>query len=74
VSDVITSYIRTAVPILVGWAIAAGLLPSTMTDQATAAATALIIGAYYALVRLLETKWPKLGWLLGKPSAPAYGA
>lgn len=71
-SDLVTSLIRTYTPVLVGWLIGVGLLPSSLSDEAGAALTGLIIGAYYLLVRLLESRWPKLGWLLGAPKAPTY--
>jgi hypothetical protein len=29
-------------------------------------------GAYYAIVRGLEAKYPKIGWLLGTPRKPSY--
>jgi hypothetical protein len=71
-SDFITSLVRTYVPILIGYLVSLGILPSTLSDQATAAFTALIIGVYYLLVRLLETRFPWLGWLLGSPKTPKY--
>ena len=71
-SDFVTSLIRTYVPIIIGYLVSVGVLPDTMSDQATAAATAGIIGAYYLLARALESKFPKLGWLLGSPKAPTY--
>jgi len=71
-SDLIVSYIRTLVPIAVGAVVSWGILPASLSDQAAAAATGAVIGLYYVLVRLLERKWPKLGWLLGTPKAPTY--
>ena len=71
-SDFLTSLIRTWVPILVGYLVSLGLLPASLSDSATAAFTALVIGVYYALVRVLETRWPAFGWLLGSPKKPTY--
>lgn len=63
----LASIIRTAVPIIVGlllgWAARVGLdLPSgAVTEIVTAAITA----GYYALARLVESRWPGAGrWLL----------
>jgi hypothetical protein len=71
-NDVIISYIRTGVPLLVGALISWGVLPASATDQAAVAITAVVTAAYYGLVRLLETRWPSFGWFLGKPKAPTY--
>ena len=72
VNDFFTSLVRTYVPIAIGYLVSLGVLPDTLSDQATAAATAGIIGLYYLLARALEAKFPKLGWLLGSPKAPTY--
>jgi hypothetical protein len=32
----------------------------------------VVSGAYYEIVRVIETKYPKAGWLLGVPKAPTY--
>jgi hypothetical protein len=60
------------VPVAVGFLIAWGLLPATLSDQAVAAFSALLTAAYYLIVRLLESRWPALGWLLGAPKTPTY--
>ena len=73
-SDAIVSLIRTIVPVIVGLALA-GLLKLGIDVDETALATVVdgvIIGAYYALARWLESKWPNLGWLLGAPKQPTY--
>lgn len=76
-SDLITSYVRTAVPILVG-ALAAWLaqkgftVPEELVTATSGLLTALFALAYYAIVRKLEQKWPKLGVLLGVPASPTY--
>lgn len=76
-SDVVPSLIRTWTPIGVGavisWAATQGLSVSDSTKSGLVALlTAVISGAYYALVRVAEQKWPQLGWLLGSPSQPSY--
>ena len=77
-SDYITSLIRTWVPIAVGFALTwlATKLKIVIYPESTATVTAvsvsIVSGAYYSLVRWLETKSPQFGWLLGKAKAPSY--
>lgn len=73
----ITSLIRTYVPlgvgVLVSWLASIGIsVDSTATAALVAGLGAVAAGAWYALARLLERRWPKLGVLLGVPAAPAY--
>lgn len=76
-SNLITSYIRTYVPILVG-ALISWLIRQNVDaegiDQAEIVAwlTPACIGAYYFLARLLERQWPALGLLLGSTKRPVY--
>lgn len=77
-SDYITSLIRTVVPYLIGLVLAYlgtnGIHLSAEQIASLSATLALAIGTlYYLVVRALEHKWPKLGWLLGAPSTPTYG-
>jgi len=73
VSDLAPSLIRTAVPIIVG---AVGGYGATYLHLTTAQQTEVVsagVGyAYYALVRVLEHRWPVLGVFLGVPQAPVY--
>lgn len=75
-SDTVVSLIRTWVPVLVGSVVAwvtrklGWVTPDTA--QLATAFTAIVIGAYYALARFLEKRWPAFGWLLGVPKEPAY--
>ena len=77
--NVVPSLIRTYVPIVVGsllaWLVAAGVIPTPLGPDAEAglvtAITAVAIGAYYTLVRLLERKFPQLSILLGSTKQPA---
>jgi hypothetical protein len=80
VRDLGASYVRTGVTIAVGTGIAwlarrAHIIidPAT-SDGVTAAFTSATIGAYYLVVRALETKVPAFGWLLGLAKLPTYPA
>jgi len=68
------SLIRTFVPLLVG-SVVTWLAARNVNLDASAiipAVDAFVAGAYYALVRWAESRWPKAGWLLGATGAPAY--
>lgn len=82
-SAYVISVARTVVPTawgaLISWAIYAGILPpelQALAQEFAAILVAVIIGAYYALVRLAEAQvwWP--AWLsavlIGAPSQPVY--
>lgn len=71
------SVIRTVVPLIVsvviGWPVAEQL--GISEGQATVAATAVVGGLYWLIVRLIEQYvQPNAGWLLGYASAPVYVA
>lgn len=70
----VTSLIRTGSPLIAGWGL--GHLPLlahyVTSAQAQTEVSFGLAFAYYAAVRLLETRWPALGRLLGKPAAPVY--
>ncbi len=74
----ITSLVRTWVPVGVGVALSwLAAKYGIVVDDATKAQgmmffTAFVTGIYYAAVRWLESKFPKLGWLLGLPVQPGY--
>lgn len=76
-SDAITGLIRTWVPVGVG-AFVAWLLAHNITIDAdaqkglTVAVTAVVIALYYALARVLESRWPWFGVLLGSTRQPSY--
>lgn len=81
--DKLISLIRTFVPILVGtlsaWLVSKGIqLPAEayggLESFLIEVLSVLTATAYYAIVRWLESKWPKLGWLLGYAAAPEYKA
>lgn len=72
--DYSASVARTLTPILVGLIL--GVLGTEIVGVNEASLTPVVSGVitaiYYALVRALEQKWPKVGVLLGWPSAPTY--
>lgn len=77
-SDHFVSLIRTYVPAVVGVVIA--WLATLGINVDTSASVALIVGItglstaiYYTAVRLVESRWPVLGILLGIARPPAYG-
>jgi hypothetical protein len=73
-SDYIVSLIRTYVPMAVGF-VAAWLLTLGIEIDSAALELALVSilsGAYYALIRWAESRWPWFGKLLGKQTAPTY--
>lgn len=79
-NNYVISLIRTVSPILVGtllaWAASSLHVVIGPSSQAglVALCVAVLSAAYYALVRLLERKWPSLGVLLGVPAKPVYPA
>ena len=78
--DLLASIVRTAVPYGVGALLAwlgrkYGLvLSEDASANAMALAGAVAGAAYYSLVRLVETKWPAVGVLLGWKVQPQYPA
>lgn len=77
-NDLVTSWIRSVVPIAVGavlsW-LAANL--GVVIDEASQVGlitlfTGVLSAVYYIVVRWLETKFPQVGWLLGLPTQPQY--
>lgn len=77
-NDKVTAYIRTYAPILVGGLIAWLATFEVVVDSQTQAAlvvllTAIIQGLYYALARLIGSKYPKIErFLLGSSKTPNY--
>lgn len=74
-SNVITSMIRTYVPVAVGF-VMAYLIDLGVTFPERGAVEEGVIAAciaiYYAAARLIESKYPNLGWLLGTAKRPEY--
>ncbi len=76
-SDFLISLIRTWVPVgvaaAVGYLATFGVEYSAAAEQQLAGAiTALLAAVYYAVARVLESRWPAFGYLLGVAKAPAY--
>lgn len=77
-NDYALSLVRTWVPIGVGYvltflAVRWGIgIDENTSAQISAAVTAVVTALYYALVRLLERRWPWFGKLLGSSKKPAY--
>jgi hypothetical protein len=72
--DYTASVIRTLTAIVVG--VLLGWLGTDITGVSEATLTpvvsAILGSAYHAIVRAIEHKWPKAGWLLGWPTPPTY--
>lgn len=77
-NDYVLSLVRTWVPVAVGsvlsyLAVRFGIgVDEDVSNQITVGVTAVVVAAYYALVRALEARWPWFGKLLGAKRAPAY--
>lgn len=74
--DVLLSLRRTLVPIAVGYLLSQAArygfdIPS---DDLVGVLEAFITGAYYSVVRILETRVPQVGVLLGAMKQPTYVA
>jgi hypothetical protein len=66
--------IRTAVPYITAGVVAYLAERGLDADAAQVNAAVVTIGGslWYTIVRVLEQKWPKAGWLLGSPKQPTY--
>lgn len=72
--DYVASLVRTVVPLLIGMVLAKVSIDQFGVDSDTlkTVVTTVAIGGYYAGVRALEARWPKLGVLLGWAVTPTY--
>ena len=74
----VTSVVRTVVPIVVGWLLSLGVVSAAGVTEAdlTLAVTGLltVVGQviYYVVLRLVERHLPGAGWLLGRAVQPSY--
>lgn len=74
----VTSVIRTVVPIVVGWLLslsvvtAAGVTEDQLTLAVTGALTVVGQVVYYVVLRAVERYVPQVGWLLGRAVQPSY--
>ncbi|MGE0138671.1 MAG: hypothetical protein AB7R77_12690 [Ilumatobacteraceae bacterium] len=75
-NDYIVSVIRTLAAAAAGFGVTQLARLGIEIDGGTlnGLATAIGIGVYYAVARLIEKRWPKAGVLLGVPKAPTYPA
>lgn len=76
-NDLLVSLIRTWTPIAVGGVIAYLATKGVDVDpeielQAVAVGTSFVSAIYYAVARLLESKWAVFGLLLGNRKEPTY--
>lgn len=76
-ASIAPAVIRTVVPMLVtlltSWLARNDVVVDGESQAALVGVISLIVGTgYYTLVRELERRWPKAGWLLGSPHAPVY--
>lgn len=82
VDNLWASFVRTAIPTLVGAAIVtvAGLIARAVGFELSpdnlvlviAAAVAIVESLYWQLAKVLLTRWPGLSWLLGTGAQPVY--
>lgn len=78
VGNLPASYIRTFVPIAVGYVLSWAfrrwgfILDEGSTQLAAQSLTALLTAIYYFVIRALERVSPAFGWLLGLATQPKY--
>lgn len=73
-TDVGTALVRTIAPYATAYVVARlTKLGVAANAEEVNAQVALVLGsAWYAIVRALEERWPKAGWLLGVAKTPEY--
>ena len=74
-NNTLRNIVRTAVPAIVG-AVASVIakVKANLTPTETAVIFPIATTAYYSAIRTLETKFPKLSWLLGALPVKAVNA
>lgn len=71
--NIAISIVRTVIPYLVGYLATLGITLSNENLAALSNTLAFFIAvAYYAVVRIAERRYPKVGVLLGIPAKPTY--
>lgn len=75
--NVAPSVVRTGVPVLVGVVVSFAAAKGIHVSPELEAQLVVLAGAaagsiYHWLVRVLEERWPRFGWLLGFARAPHY--
>jgi hypothetical protein len=75
-ASVVRMFVATAVGTLVAWLAknAHVIIDENTSAGLVQAFTATVVGVYYLLVRLLETRVPAFGWLFGLAKLPTYPA
>lgn len=75
-ASLVRTFVATAVGTGVAWLAknAHFVIDDTTSQGLTQTFTATVIGAYYLVVRTLETRVPAFGWLLGLAKLPTYPA
>lgn len=69
----VPSIVRTLIPVIVALAVRVGFSKTGIDEVwVERALTVVVTMAYYAVVRVLERNWSKIGWLLGYPAQPVY--
>jgi len=73
-TDVGVSVIRTVTPYLTALIVVELAKRGVTMDsgEVSQAIVPLLGSIWYAVVRSLEVKWPRVGWLLGTPKTPTY--
>lgn len=72
--DLRAAITRTVVPFLTVWIVALAAKWGLDLNADAVGADVVTIGGslWYVLVRLVEQRFPKFGWLLGTPKTPTY--
>lgn len=75
--NIMPSVVRTGVPLAVGVGVSFAAAKGIHISPETEAQVVVLIGAaaastYHWLVRILEERWPRFGWMLGIAHAPDY--
>ena len=74
-NPILKNIIRTAVPSVVGAVVSViAKVKANLTPTETAVIFPIATTAYYSAIRTLETKFPKLSWLLGALPVKAVNA
>lgn len=69
-----TGVLRTVTPFVTVYIVAWLTDNNIAADSTQVNAAVVTIGGslWYSVVRILEQRWPKAGWLIGSPKAPVY--
>lgn len=75
-ASVVRTFVATGVGTVLAWVAkkTGFIIDSATSEGAIQAFTAVVIAAYYFVIRSLEIKVPAFGWLLGLAKLPTYPA